>query len=456
MVQSYNMFGPRLREKTCAMEYTIEKVLAQSYETNRFEKADILDKSIRHVFETYRQGWIELTHPVSEGRHRLPLDSLQRHIEDPQETIGSLFDRLSGQVLPGLEEGEVELSTDVAGFEDLVSQPYTLEPTRMGTHPSNEWPFSDKQDLIIKHPDFEGSDLYRRFLVTINGFCHLTSFVSEGLEVYRGYQSLRHSGENLIGAIDFAGIGDIDVQPIDIDSQLHRIHPDAPHHEGALLDTQVDLNTSSVFVCVGGYLHMLDNFYDIISENLIQLNFSQYPFLTRHMDSKDWIDLSGMPGERFDRNDAKRRVSDFYTQEYIEWLLSLPQSFLVIIDQPHVYVKRHLLQQSGYPGVFYHPVETERFFAYRQTGRTGLIERTHPPYPLITQRGRIKPYWRYTEDGVEVIKTDEHRINNYQFETLPMPEDELEFITDARHSARPLRSSDGYFVEIGKEELIFS
>ena len=435
------------------MEYTLEKCIAQAYSDNRFCEIDLFDYTLKSLFDTYRQGYIQISHPVNEESHYIGFDTLQRFIKDPNESLEDLFERLTGEPIDDLQTGSVELDKGLVRIEDLTDVAYTLTPTRAGTHPSNDWPFSDQRDLLVETNNVSGQALYERFVVSINGYLHRTSFVDKGLVVHDGFHSLRHSNENLICAIDFKDIGKVDIQPIDIDSMVFRISSDSALYETLLIDTGVDLTEKTVFLSIGGYLHPLDNLYTVISESVIEVSMSSYELITRHMDSKAWIDLSDMPGERFDRNDSKRKVSDFYSDEYIRFLLSLSQSFLIIIDTPHVYTQYHYLQPAHLPGMFFNNYNPSRAFLYGDYVRKEYWEQNFQALPLIAQRGRVKSYYRKEDDGVEIIKTDDHRLNNYRFDYNELPEQD--FVTDQLDSNRPYRDSDAHFLDIGVDRLYF-
>lgn len=116
----------------------------------------------------------------------------------------------------------------------------------------------------------------------------------------------------------------------------------------------VSLKGKTVWMSIGGRLYFND-VIQVKGNKGITIRTEKVDWFTRTFDSKDLIDLSSVI-------DKDRQVvgADFFsTETFFKALLTDPSSFLIVLDNPHLYIEVKPLTAYRYPYT-YHTEETRR------------------------------------------------------------------------------------------------
>jgi hypothetical protein len=118
-----------------------------------------------------------------------------------------------------------------------------------------------------------------------------------------------------------------------------------------------------------------------------------------------------------------------YSDEAITALLTLPQSFFVVIGTPSIVVEREQLEFMGLPG---------RYTTYLP-----------PQYPMVVSLGRFAEYWARKEYDRYVLGSMEDFETYYTFETTRWKE-QLS-IDSTRVPYKRFDYKRAHFLKIGKD-----
>jgi hypothetical protein len=413
------------------MRYTYVQAIAKpKVRGARWVEVDFQNILLKDLLNNYRDAQIEVTHPSLTSEQYLELNSIRDLVSDLSITFDAWLISLGNASLPTVE-GKPMINTVTVDHRDAFMAGFNIEPTRMGSHPENEWASEQKIDLLLTRDNTDYQAIYNNCLVSVNGLLRQTSYSDSGLYVINGGQSRFESNQTNVALTDFSAVGGL--QLINITKEmLYRPQVESKHYRYAHLNLGVDTESKTVILVLGGYLHVLDSVYKEIGNGLIQIDFNNYPFIQRYYDSRSQLDLSTMENdfESFDHNESQRSVDELLRSEAtIEHFLSLPETFAVVVDTPNLYVDQQMVERSGLPGIFF-------------------INKV-PRLPLMTQRGKLKEYWAQEDDGRWVISCESNLVPNYQFEHTHY--ETLASVTDHKIPSQPFYADRGFLLEIGKD-----
>jgi len=109
-----------------------------------------------------------------------------------------------------------------------------------------------------------------------------------------------------------------------------------------------------------------------------------------------YLDLSKLGLNHVQWNPNLVAVNDFYSDKTIKNLLSLSQSFVIIIDTPTVKTKYIPLTKTPHLSDFVTPVK--------------------PIYPVRTGFGRQPPHWSVPEEGMWSVKVHQGQYDQFLIE----------------------------------------
>jgi hypothetical protein len=411
------------------MSYQYLSAIGQPKESGgRWQEIDVAGSTFTEIFESYRQAKIMLGHTSYEGLKHIDLEALRQVITDPEQIFAVWLSNLGNQSLP-VEDGHPTIENHKVDHRDVWMADFDVEATRMGSHPDTDWPTDTRPDLLLSKEGVDYGSMYRHTLVSVNGLLHRTSYSQSGLYVLDGNYGAINGNRTQMALTDFTDVGELTFVNLN-PSMLYRPKEGVMAYNYAHLNLGVETEGKVVMLVIGGYPHLLDNTYKTIGNGLVQIDFNNYPMIQRFYESRDLIDQSSITYKGSSNNPSQVRVSDLLASEQtIEQLLSLSQSFAVIIDAKDLYVEKRQVEKSDLPGLF--------------------LSRERPVFPLVTQRGKWAPYWTRQEEDVWVIKCESNLVPNYQFEHTGYRD--LYAVTDHKVPHKPYYHDRGWLLEIGKD-----
>lgn len=313
----------------------------------------------------------------------------------PSPYVGDWLTSLGHTALPGIN-GPIGTMPVSWGYTDAWQGGYHVTlANSQGNTTSPVIPTGNPDLLLTK----EGIDLYQQstnLLTTVNGFLHLSSGSVDGLYVLKGGLSTLRANMNHAGLISLAAMGGATQIPIRPD-MLYQLVEGAPYRNSFYLNPGVSLTGKSVFLSIGGYLHALDNTYSVLGDMTIKVDFRRIPLPERLFDSYPFLDLSSLPLKKGLGNPEHFTMASIYSDATIKAYLTLPQSFVIVVNTDNVYRVTQELEVPTTPG---------RFF--NQTGER---------LPLLGPGGRLYDYRQSLEDKTYVYGTESMAERNYLFQT---------------------------------------
>lgn len=247
---------------------------------------------------------------------------------------------------------------------------------------------SGGKDIRVKRTDrinFDYVPLVERALWTING--HFVRAVP-GTDCLFLLNAGRHFNVNNnihVNCLNFNTVSNVQTLPIQESDVRFTGEVD---HSTLHYKSPVSLKNKTVWMVIAGRLY----FNDVIKvrgDNSVLIRTDKVDWFSRIFDSKDYIDLSGII-------EKERMVvgDDFFkTEEFFTKLMTDVSSFLVILDNPHVFVETKPVVTYLYPFT-YHTEETRNI-------------------PLITGGGLLPKYFTRSIINRRLLDTDIGIQRNY-------------------------------------------
>jgi hypothetical protein len=402
----------------------------------RYQAVDISLMLMKDIFSRYLDGYIRFTNSSISGSIFVDLNTLRSSTTlplRPNMSFTNWLGTLGNRTIPALLAEPTFENTTVV-YSDAKRAVYDVKRVHPTFSPTVETPLATRTDLQVRKTGVNPTDFYQHVLVSVNGLFHLTDSYSTMTRVKDGGRSVEICNNNQVGLLSFKHIGAITSHPI-TEPMIVRPSETIPHKQSVWIDTGLDLTNKSVILSLGGYLHINDLVYDVISLNpgIIKVNFDKVQLMHRIMESRRVIDLSALELSVGSNNDQLVGLDELYSDAVLKRYLQLRQSFFVVVDTPSLYTDTQLLQKSpGIPGLYISPSE--------------------PVYPMRLRFGNFAEYWPRKEDDVWTLSVADNAARNYLFETTRWQSNPTADSTVVAND--PFDISHAHLVEIGSQVRI--
>ena len=401
-------------------------VRRDALDANWIEK-DVSDDTLADLLSNYSKVYLTLSNPVLEDNVYLDLEAALAWIP-PSTDSPSVTDWLAslGNTTLPTSDTAPETTLHPVKYADAWYAGYKAVPADYTRSPGTQAPAGALDDLLLSKPGIDFTTYGKYCLATVNGFVHRVGGAAEGLYVVKGNESSRIANDNHVGLLSFLDVGELTLVPI-TPEMVYKTNPNEAYKNFVHVKSPISLENKTVLLVLGGYLHAADKTYRRINDRSIRIDFNNYPFPERIFESLKKINLSSLGLDPPPTNKEQFALDDLYSDRAIEAYVSLPQSFLVVVDTPTFYVRYQHLEKLKIPGRFVGP-SVDRF-------------------PLVSGLGRFYDYFIEPEDGQYVYVTAPTHDTQYNFRTHGW-EDTLS-VDSTRYSAKPWRLSRGTLLEMG-------
>jgi hypothetical protein len=417
------------------MAYTLVSALGKSLtDGQQWSSIDLGDMTFAEVIEGYSTVYAILTNPFITGQVSLDLADILPNITNQTQTFAAYLAALGNAALP-TSTSIPSIQTSYARYMNAFLAGYSVTPISSTAAIDSELPVSDKPDAILQRAGTNYQTFYESCLVSVNGFIHQTDTDQEtGVWVINGMKSCIQSKQNKIGIHDFQDLGQLTFIPITAD-MIYKQNTNLPLANHAYINAGQDLTQSTVMLVIGGYLHVLDTkTFRLVSGESIMIDFNNYPLFERYYESKDFIDLSNLALTAYPTNPDAISVEEITSDAAITALLTLSQSFIVLLNNQDISVDLVKLENTQWPGCYVSYVE--------------------PLYPLITGYGKLNEYWSVWEKPRWALKCAGNLKPRYNFNTIDDPREQIT-VTNQEDPMRPRSISQGFYLQISSE-IVFS
>lgn len=391
---------------------------------------DLSAMTLKSIFETCRRIILTVQHTTYPFDVFVDLEPLRAEYSGYAFRLSQWFIDLGDRALPMIPRLP-QPRVYYVQYTDAFRAGYKVDLTIIGRSDTSIAEQEERHDLRITRDSIPTPYdlLYRHCLVSVNGYLHPSDYNDRGLYVAGGGRSFRCSRQNQVGLHSFADIGDIQAIPITAD-QIHEMDPDTPLKTRLYLQLPVgtDTKNKSVVLSLGGYLVMPDpNVFWAINDTTYALSLDNLPYLERFIESSEYLDLSALGLTHSPMHPERVSVAELYSDAVVTRYCTLPQSFWVVVDTPHLFSVRRSLRTPNLPGMF--------------------ISYHLPTAPLIVGHGKLAEYWKTYEDGEWSLTVQDSVYRHFIFDTIP--DSSLTVITGGTVPMQPASHSRGWLLEIG-------
>ena len=398
---------------------------------SRWENIDISNLVLADLYSQYTQVYARLSNPFYTGERSLDLEDIRDEYQGSGMTFNAMLNSIGDGALPTTEELHT-FETKWALYSDAFRARYKVQPVSPNGHLNSSIPMAERHWLALSKAGVDFNLFYKHCLVSVNGLYHLTDTDGEYGYVVDGMKSCRQSGRNEIGITSFLNIGELEFVPI-TEAMVHRRYADMALGSVTYLDVGTARPGKYAMLVLGGYLHVLDNetFYQV-NDAIYAIDFQNFPLRERYFESKGLIDLSSFNLEVFNHNPDQTGEQELYSDETITKYCTLPQSFLVFVDNPNIFKEKVELRPTVLPNMY-----------------TSYVE---PSYPLVTGAGKLGDYWKTKEHGQWAVNISNGIRHNYTFNTVQ--ESTLVSYDDSSPPFAAVDLSHVYLLKIGTQLLV--
>lgn len=413
--------------------YSCSKALLLRRGTNqRYIEAIVNDSSVRELATLYVSAYLMIHHPALTEPKALLLSDVHDLVFDllPTATVDDWLGSLGDTALPLRDDFPVAYGSIVRS-NDAFAAGYSL----MLKHPiasiDSGLPPSELTDVLLTRDNTDYQECFNYLLPTVNGLLHMTDASSEGFVIKDGGRSVQHANRNAVGLLSFSKVGKLKLIPITDDmiygrelSQLRL---------GFRIKLPESIGNRVVMLSIGGVLHYQSQYYRVVGDDLISLDWWKIPLAQRYYNTRHLIDLSAFdacldrPDTHGDALDLEKANSD----EAIRAYMTLSQSFVILLEADNFYVERQALESSGLPGMYY------------------CYEEAH--LPIQTEVGLLPSYTYVENESKRAVIIADPILKQYHFETVP--ESDGTYRTGGERTDVRNRYVSAYFLEMGAERL---
>ncbi len=381
------------------------------------------------LFATYRRVWLTLSHPSLTVPAYLDLGLIRETIMGPYHalTVDQWLVLNGDTTLPTVPTSPL-FTLKRLRYNDVWRAGYNVKPIDRFRNDDAEIPYGAKNDLLLSKPGVDFREWQRYALVSVNGYFHRSGGTATGLQVIDGGRTGRTGNANHLGMHSFKDVGVIDQLPL-TESMLYTQVAGAPMSDHIYVQLPYSVEGRTVLLVIGGYLHVLDDVYDVVGPTTLRININRLALPERYLQSRQTLDLSSLGLTQYTHNEYQVSTTELYSDTVLKRYLTLPQSFVVVLKADNLYVSRTPAINSKFPQRFEAPKGTERL-------------------PLFGAYGRLCEYEIFPDWGINVLAADHNTRANYGFRTTDWRTRAA--LDNSLEPFRPWEWTRGSFLELGK------
>lgn len=394
-----------------------------------WEEVDLSQTDINTIYSSYRRVILTLTHTVQAGTFYLDMETARTvvGVYTGVRKLGDWLQSLGTRSLPTMIQPP-SFKTYPARYTDVWRAGYTVRPVDGTRHPDAQLPERAKNDLLLNRGDVDFRVNGNYCLTTVNGYFHRCAGTENGLVIVDGARTGFTGKDNHVGLMSFRDVGAVTSIPINA-SMVYKQYPDQRYADYAMIKSPVNLENKVVLISIGGYLHVLDRAYAVTGPYSIRINTDRLHLLDRLYQSLGQIELSSLGLTPAAKNAQQFAVSDVFSDRAIRAYLSLPQSFLIVMDKTDLYVRRHVVENTRLPGRYITNMPLDQF-------------------PLISAYGRMYDYAPFPQEGLCVLATNPIHRYHRNYNSIMWPAEQS--VDPTSYSSDPWSFADAYLLEIGR------
>lgn len=368
---------------------------------NTYENIDISLQTIEYIQRQYIDGYIELSNPTLTDNIFITIQEF-RELKLPHrlnQTFEYWLAYIKNATIYGTED-RPNYTTSLVRARNIIQAGYSFNLCKRTLDPEAPIAIGDMNDLYIYRFGVPLETLRKRSLVTINGYMHPHVPYYDGIAVVGGGSQHKLIGELTVGLLSFSKVADLQMVPITED-KITRYQPGVPYSNKVVLDLGRDLRNKSVIVVIGGFPLISSPLVSIVGDESGVITIDTRTFdVVRHVNNSIGdinLESCGLvtpdPIKGIPPLSASYLRSDIFMLKY----LTLPQSFIVVVDTPTLVVEKTTVPPTGLP--------------------SRHISMFEPNLPIMDSDGRVLEYWISPQNGPYIIMSRDNYYKQYLYET---------------------------------------
>lgn len=340
--------------------------------------SDLGSQSCQLIAHQYSEAYISLTHPILEEPQVLLLSAVAPQISGLTITFNEWLVQNGNKTLP-TTPGNFELKEGFAEAMDAVYAGYRITATDASMHPDSPQTIEQRTDLLLQRKNVDYTKMHKHVLATVNGLFHRTGVSQHGFMVYDGGRSANRAKQNNVGLLNFQYVSGFQCHTIE-PSWFRKPLPLLGYKDRFYLQTSVSLRGKSVALVVAGFLILPGDELKKVNDNTLSVAWNRLSMFDRYCVADQLLDLrEHVKLEILRPEDGRRLTEELCSDDFVVQMCTLPQSFLIVFDEPSLAVEREQLEALHVPG---------RWLLHRRP--QGLVQvdlGVAPEYTVSAQRG---------------------------------------------------------------------
>lgn len=365
--------------------YTLAKTFAQLNGAGSYwEEIEAGSIPLIDLFDKYRSLRLELLESFSGEEQIFDLYTLKDELETTTLTLSDWLTSIGNRNLRAVK-GTLSLKTSKLYSYDTTIVDFLPRCGNTGYHPSNSIPLDEQTDILLTRPNTDYINVGKHCLFTVGGYFHRHEYGSTGVYVVGGNKTTLRSGAQEVGMLDFSRIGEVEIFPMKED-YLMAPTTMLPYRESIYMKLPKpktdDVTIAFVF---GGYLHLLDNVFTLLSDDAAALNLQAMNLHSRFFRSRLYLDLTALEAtvDLYDQSsDLLPRI--LMTDAALKaWVLH-ENSFFVYIKANSLQVTEEALPRPSTPGRYFLGRNPEGVIKMDFGEMPAFIQTKEPPIWLLS------------------------------------------------------------------------
>ena len=393
--------------------------------TQKWVEVSLGSKSLKDIYTTYATTYLILKEPFSNRLVGFDLNKLKATHATSPLTINQYLTN-QGNVSLSIDFPAKRFTKYYAKYADAFHAGYKISAVNIAWSSDAPLTREEKPDLKLTRPNTDYALFPKHALINVNGYFHYLDANETGVYVKDGMRSCIQSNMNLCGILSFYDVTELKTIPI-TPEVIYRRTPDTSLFNECLFKVDEDLSNKHIAVVIGGYLHFLDNrIITLVNNKVIRFNFNTIPLMERYYESRKFINLESLPLEKVETTSAISLAS-LRSDEVLLKYLTLSQSFIVIFDNPEMFVETEFLKQTP--------------------NRNSVVSVTPPIYPVMGGYGKVMNPWYRLEDGLFSLNMKENHRDTFVVNTVP--NEDVQVGSPIRAKPIETHKSNNYYMKIG-------
>ena len=371
--------------------------------SNTYQNIDISLMTVGFIQDNFLDGYIELSNVNLDDNVFLTIQDF-RQINLPyrlDQTFEYWLSFIGNKTILNVTETRPNYVSAIVKARNAMQSDFKIKYVDRRYDPDKPMAIGAQNDLYLSKPYVDKHILQRRMLTTVNGYLHPTVPYQDGVAVVGGGSLVKTIGDINVGILSFASVGDLTMKAI-TNENLFSYKGGIPLSEKCIVSLDTSLIGKSVIVVIAGYPIIGSDIVSIASDEqgILNINTRRFDIVTHLNRQLGKINLESLGilnnGDIHSLRPMSKQaiLSDLITRKY----LTLPQSFVIIVDTPELTIERIPVVSSGIRDVH--------------------INLSEPNLPIIDSYGRIVEYWVSPENNVYSIITANDYYKTFNYETV--------------------------------------